>query len=141
VTDYSDVAFFKLWVYGDGAIAGMHPVMLFTLEDESQNRIWAHMRACLKASAWSCYFLELTPGPSDGSAGPFWQDQWDAGGDCDITKIQKVGLFTQGSVTPESYSFACIVDNIVQGFRTTGPTPTPNPPGYTAAGPGWTVYE
>ncbi len=140
VQDFSDVSFFRIWIHGDSSIADKSPVMLFTIEDEDMNRAWAHMRSGLLVSDWNCYFLDFVIGPMDGSGGsggaPFWQDKFDAGTtleDIDESRIKKIGLFTQGSVQYEEYSFICVVDAMEYG------EPYVAPP--IKAGESWLMYE
>jgi hypothetical protein len=123
VTDFSDVDFFKVWIKGDPSIADKSPVMLFTLQDTSGRRTWAHLRSGLKKDGWTCYFLEFTPddGAVSGLQGPFHQDSWDPdgnAGDCDITQVEAIALFTQGSVQFEAYDFTVVVDLVQEGYDT-----------------------
>lgn len=113
--DMSLIDYFKIWVYGDPAIAVEKPVMLFTLEDANVNRVWAHLRSGLKEAKWVCYYIPFAIDPGDGSA-LFKQDAWDGGGDCDISQIKKIGLFTQGSESGHAYDFTVRVDLITKGY-------------------------
>jgi hypothetical protein len=135
--DFTEIAFFKIWIYGDPAISGKSPDMLFTVQDTNDNRVFANMRTALKTGKWSCYFLSFIvddPGTS-GMDGPFLQDQYDSGGNFDITKVYKFGLNTQGSVLSESFSSTCVIDRMEMGYR--GFVPEPE----TSVSEPWALYE
>jgi len=142
-TDFTKIKYFKVWVYGDPTLAGgdRTPLLLFLLEDNVGNRVWAYIQMAIKANRWSCYFLEFTPGPTDGSTGPFWQDMWDAGygtdvTDCNITKIVQVGFAFQDNQDHNPVpvdDFTCVVDAITAGYVYTPPP--------MAAQNYWNIYE
>jgi len=135
--DFTDIAFFKIWIYGDASIADKSPVMLFTVQDTSDNRAFADMRVGLKTGKWSCYYLSfVVDDPATGGIeGPFFQDQWDNGGDFDIAGVYKVSLNVQGSILSEVFSSTCVIDRMEMGYRGIVPEPqtsTRNP---------WALYE
>ena len=136
--DFTDIAFFKIWIYGDSSIAGKSPLMLFSVQDKSDNRVFAYIRTGLKTGKWSCYHLSFIvddPSTSGSTEGPFFQDQWDNGGNFDITKVYKFGLNIQGSVLSEVFSSTCVIDRMEMGYR--GFVPEPQ----TSAGNPWALYE
>ena len=136
--DFTDIAFFKIWIYGDASISDKSPIMLFNVQDTNDNRVFANMRTALRTGKWSCYYLSFiidnpaTPGSYEG---PFLQDQYDSGGNFDRTKVYKFGLNIQGSVLSESFSSTCVIDRMEMGYRGFVPEPktsTRNP---------WALYE
>ena len=134
VQDMSEVGFFKIWMKGDSTIADEQPVMLFVLEDANMNRCWAHLRTGLKVDDWGCYIMPLNLEDVDAELpNTFWQDDWDEGGDCDISQIKKFGLFCQGGEEGASYSSSTIVDKIEMGIPYTPPV--------LSADQTWNLYE
>ncbi|MBN1900867.1 hypothetical protein JW926_06015 [Candidatus Sumerlaeota bacterium] len=135
--DFSDIAFFRIWIYGDPAISDKSPLMLFAVQDTNNNRVYANMRTALKTGKWSCYHLSfIVDDPGTGSLdGPFRQDQYDNGGDFVIESVYKFGLNIQGSTQYESYSSTCVIDKMELGYR--GFVPEPQ----TSTFEPWALYE
>ncbi len=153
VQDFSAIKFIKLWVKGDPTNIGARtPTLLVYLEDSNVNRLVCKLNSALKVDGWSCYYLQLkadTDGVDATTNAPFWQDQWDGGGLCDLTLIKKIAIASQdnaGTAGP-TYTFSLNFDSFAAGIEVTPPpTPTPTPvitptPAPNSVRTKWNKYE
>lgn len=140
IIDLTDADHFIVWIKGDPTNIGTRsPIMFLYLEDDTINRVYALLNYALKKDGWTCYYLDAnydSDGEASSTNATFWQDRYDNGGECDITRIKKIALAVQDNQNPagDTYSFSILADGLVYAVRTSGPPPT-------SSNPAWNIYE
>jgi len=122
-TNFSNISYFKVWLYGDPAANNAaNPLFMVDLKDAAGSDAFARVNMSgLTTAAWKEYFMPLTLGPTDYSAGPFWIDQWaNSGTPLNLTAIKQIILNSQTGAAG-SVSYHTYIDEIIFGSATTIP--------------------
>lgn len=134
--DMTDVKFLQLWVSGQAvfpADSAFYPMIY--LIDAAGNSAWAPFQLAAHDGEWSCLWFDFNI-DSDGATGSsnaqFWQNDWDNGGDVDITQISKIGFFSQDNDYPANppYWATIVLDDFGYGYLKT-----------LSAKNTWSIYE
>lgn len=119
--DVSAAKYFKISAFGNNAMATYNPTVSIILRDGAGNHLVGHTWLWGEVSEWATFYMPFAkPATSTPSNSCWVQDNWDAGGDCNLSDIREIRLaFSPQSSTPTyPITTSVLFDNIIVGDET-----------------------